>query len=74
MSTPRHNHAPWRKAILIPFWVVQSCALLGMIGILSLSLGVLASWDDDKLNDALDDQVNNINIGDARKATKMYVP
>lgn len=48
-----HSHAPWRKAILIPFWVVQLALELLMIALLALAVGVLVRWDDnDSFNDS----------------------
>jgi hypothetical protein len=58
---------------LIPFWVIQICILLGMIGILSLSLSALASWNDDRLRDVVDDQLDNVTVGDANNTINVYV-
>jgi hypothetical protein len=43
-----HNHAPWRKAVLVPFWIVQMLFMIIFIGLLGLALGVLVRYDDDE--------------------------
>jgi len=36
-----HKHAPWRKSVLIPCWVVQLILLLALIGESALALAVV---------------------------------
>lgn len=55
------NHAPWRKLILVPFWIVQMLFLVTMVGLLSLSLGVLAA--------SLNSKKVTSTLTDAEKAT-----
>jgi hypothetical protein len=50
--------------------------LFGMIGASALLLGVLGTWDDNKLQDALPDYdsvADKVTLGNAKKAIKMYV-
>jgi hypothetical protein len=42
----QHSHAPWRKTVLIPFWVFQIILELLMIAVFALALGVLATYKD----------------------------
>ncbi|EPE25156.1 hypothetical protein GLAREA_11737 [Glarea lozoyensis ATCC 20868] len=77
MSTSIHRHAPWRKAVLIPFWVIQICTLLGVIGASALYLGVLAFGRDSDLQQALNelgDESNGVTLKDIRDASKIIVP
>jgi hypothetical protein len=41
MSASSHSHAPWRKAILIPFWVLQLGLEIYMMVVLALSVNSL---------------------------------
>jgi hypothetical protein len=47
MSASSHSHAPWRKAILIPFWVLQLGFELFMIVLLVLSVNCLSRKVDE---------------------------
>lgn len=42
-----HIHTPWRKSILIPFWVLQLGLSLFMIGTYALALGLVARYNSD---------------------------
>ncbi|KAF4632775.1 hypothetical protein G7Y89_g5340 [Cudoniella acicularis] len=48
----KHNHAPWRKAVLIPFWILQLLFMLIMIALLGLSIGLLVTWEKDNDSDS----------------------
>ena len=41
-----HKHAPWRKSVLIPFWVVQLIFELVIIAALALSVAAVEYYDD----------------------------
>lgn len=68
MIPANHSHAPWRKAILIPFWVVQLGLELIMIALLALAVGVLVHYDNN--NDY--DYYNSVDENDVERAGKMY--
>jgi hypothetical protein len=38
---PNHIHAPWRKGILLPFWILQLLFEILIIGLLAFALSVL---------------------------------
>jgi hypothetical protein len=40
-----HSHSPWRKAILIPFWVLQIFLSLWMIAVFVLEIVVVQNFD-----------------------------
>ncbi len=63
MIPANHSHAPWRKAVLVLFWVVQLLLELVMIALLALAVGVLVTYSDDY---DYDDNVE--------RAGKMYEP
>jgi len=63
MDPSRHSHAPWRKWVLIPFWIIQLFFGLLMIVVLALALGVVnSSWAGKKIDDY---------DGEVRKASKV---
>jgi hypothetical protein len=70
----RHAHAPWRKAMLIPFWTLQMFFMLVMIALLALAVGILVSW---KNNDDPADEWNRLQPGVSdnaiNKASHMYL-
>lgn len=41
-----HKFPPWRRAILVPFWTLQLALMLGIIALLALATGVLATQYD----------------------------
>ena len=41
-----HSHAPWRKAICIPFWTLQLGFELLMIAVIALAAGYLSTYVD----------------------------
>jgi len=41
-----HKHAPWRKAILIPLWVIQLLLEGTLIITSAVTIAILASWDE----------------------------
>lgn len=47
MTASYHSHAPWRKAILIPFWTLQLGFELLIIGLIALAAGFLNRYFDD---------------------------
>jgi hypothetical protein len=40
-----HSHAPWRKAVLIPFWILQICFEVVMIGVIAVAAGYLSRYE-----------------------------
>lgn len=59
MTSSYHSHAPWRKAILIPFWTLQLGFELLMIGLLALSVGYLSNYvNDSSYSEVVDDDGN----------------
>ncbi|KAN0110570.1 hypothetical protein V8E51_006957 [Hyaloscypha variabilis] len=46
MTASYHSHAPWRKAILIPFWTLQLGFELLMIAVVALAAGYLSTYVD----------------------------
>jgi hypothetical protein len=54
MAASYHKHAPWRKAFLIPFWVLQLLLELLLIALLALAESALVLWQQD-INDDVDD-------------------
>jgi hypothetical protein len=47
MTASYHSHAPWRKAILIPFWTLQLGFELLLIGVVAVAAGYLSHYEDD---------------------------
>ncbi|CZT01875.1 hypothetical protein WAI453_007907 [Rhynchosporium graminicola] len=46
MIPESHSHAPWRNAILIPFWTIQLGLEAILIGLLSVAVGFLVHVDN----------------------------
>ena len=69
---PRHNHAPWRKAFLIPFWVLQILLELLMIALLGLAEGALVIWQQNYNNDVNEGLPSDFNDS-VDHADHMYV-
>jgi hypothetical protein len=46
MTASYHSHAPWRKAILIPFWTLQLGFEFLMIAVVALAAGYLSTYVD----------------------------
>ena len=67
----RHAHAPWRKAVLIPFWTIQMFFMLVFIGLLAVAAGVLVSWE--KNDDEYEEELNGVSDDAINKASRMYV-
>jgi hypothetical protein len=80
MTASYHSHAPWRKAILIPFWTLQLGFELLMIGLLALSVGYLSNYvDDSSYSEVVDDDgtiydvdTHALNIAEHRYETSLY--
>jgi len=45
MQASTHKHAPWRKSVLIPAWIVQLFFEFWMVVIMGLALGVVIAND-----------------------------
>jgi hypothetical protein len=60
-------HAPWRKAVLIPFWAIQMFFMLIMIILLGLATGVLVKYQNDG-----DSEFDGVSDDAVNKVTKMY--
>lgn len=45
MAASHHKYAPWRRAILVPFWVLQILLMLAISALLGLAIGVLNQYD-----------------------------
>ncbi len=56
-----HKHTPWRKAVLVPFWVCQILLSLFMIAVFALALGVLANYNGSKTSVIVDGQTVDYN-------------
>lgn len=41
-----HKHAPWRKSVLVPFWVIQLLFELLLIGDLALAENILINFEN----------------------------
>lgn len=68
-----HAHAPWRKAVLIPFWTIQLLVGLLDLALLGLSVGIIVTWEHN--NDNCGDGIDcNFNDTDVSTEAKMYVP
>lgn len=48
-----HKHAPWRKVVLVPFWIVQIFCMLCFIAIFAYLEE--ASWRPDEDGDVFND-------------------
>ncbi|CAG8954820.1 hypothetical protein HYFRA_00008505 [Hymenoscyphus fraxineus] len=70
----KYNHAPWRKAILIPFWVVQIIFLCIMIGTLTLAMIGLATLDSYRGGSKELDAFNDLNRGEVDRALHIIIP
>lgn len=44
------SHSPWRKTVLVPFWILQILLEILMIGTFGLALGVLAKYTADSVD------------------------
>lgn len=55
-----HEHSPWRKSMLIPFWCIQIFFMLAFIALLGLAFGILATYDNNN-EDWDNTQFNNVN-------------
>jgi hypothetical protein len=64
----QHKHAPWRKAVLIPFWCIQLFFELLDIIVLGLAVGVVNEWHNE-----YDDDNGVIVTDTVDTAYKMYV-
>lgn len=60
-----HAHAPWRKAVLIPFWTIQLLIGLLDLAILALAVGVIVNWSNNN--------GDNLDWSDVSTEAKMYV-
>lgn len=66
-----HGHAPWRKAVLVPFWTIQLLVGLLDLALLGLAVGIIVRWEhgngncDNDFNCNFDDNVST--------EAKMYV-
>ncbi|CAG8971234.1 hypothetical protein HYALB_00001398 [Hymenoscyphus albidus] len=70
----KYNHAPWRKAILIPFWVVQIIFLCVMIGSLTLAMIGLAALDPYRGGNKELDAFNDLNREEVDRALHIILP
>lgn len=67
-----HAHAPWRKAVLIPFWTIQLLLELVDLALLALAVGVIVTWEHN--NDNCGDGIDcNLDLSDVSTGAKMYV-
>lgn len=71
---PHHNHAPWRKAFLIPFWILQILLELLLIGLLGLAESVLVIWQRDINDDVNDGSLPSDFVDVVDHADHMYAP
>ncbi len=55
MTASYHAHAPWRKAILIPFWTLQLGFEILMIGLVAIAAGYLSHYVDESSYSVVDD-------------------
>jgi hypothetical protein len=66
-----HAHAPWRKAVLIPFWTIQLLVGLLDLALLGLAVGIIVNWEHNN-DDCADTFDCNYNDNVSTEA-KMYV-
>lgn len=66
-----HAHAPWRKAILIPFWTIQLLIGLLDLALLGLAVGIIVTWEND--NDNCGDGIDCNFSDNVSTEAKMYV-
>lgn len=55
MVASYHSHAPWRKAILIPFWTLQLGFEILMIGLVAVAAGYLSHYGDESSYSVVDE-------------------
>ncbi|CZR58459.1 uncharacterized protein PAC_08351 [Phialocephala subalpina] len=69
-----HAHAPWRKAVLIPFWTIQLLLELLDLALLALAVGVIVTWVKNKDECSSDGYDCNLDWDDVSTAAKIVVP
>lgn len=68
-----HAHAPWRKAVLIPFWTIQLLLELLYLALLALAVGSIVTWEHN--NDNCGDGIDcNFDLNDVSTEAKIVVP
>lgn len=66
-----HAHAPWRKAVLVPFWTIQLLLELLDLALLALAVGVIVTWVKNKDECSIDGYDCNLDWDDVSTAAKM---
>lgn len=70
----QHSHAPWRKSLLIPFWVIQLLLEIILIAGLAVAESALVVYHDNYEDTYYDNNDFTLDNNAVRQAQHMYAP